>query len=218
MPWRAQTRGRRLRMPGFAPRLSWLFWWSGDLAGIVAGQTAVAVVHLDGDIGIIGQEPVDALAFDSGLVRYPPGPKTSCPQSAALGPGELSERERVLFLLARNESPTSGPRRPRTSDPNFGAVNTQGNHVMVGVGEHIGQRGQPVAFRRQRTRGAPVAGGPGGPPGWSWNDPPRTSEPAQCAGSAGAAPPRSPAPGQHTQVRTDAQGRRSDAGGGPGRS
>ncbi len=69
-------------MPGFAPRLglgfgrvlAWLFWWSGDLAGIVAGQTAVAVVHLDGDIGMNGQEPVDALAFDGGLVMYPSGP------------------------------------------------------------------------------------------------------------------------------------------------
>ncbi len=98
-------------MPGFAPRpglgfgrvLAWLFWWSGDLAGIATGQTAVAVVHLDGDIGIIDQEPVDALAFDGGLVMHPPGPKTSCPQSAALGPGDLGELERVLFLLARND-------------------------------------------------------------------------------------------------------------------
>ena len=62
-------------MPCFARRLdlgiggvlAGLLRWTGDLAGVVAGQTAITVVHLQDHVRMITQEPVDALALDGRL-------------------------------------------------------------------------------------------------------------------------------------------------------
>ncbi len=55
----------------------------------------------------------------------------------------------VWSCTARAENILPTKCGPPTPDLNFGAVNTQGNLVMVGVGEHIGQCAQRVAFGRR---------------------------------------------------------------------
>ena len=57
---------RRLDL-GIGGVLAGFLWWTGDLIGIISGQTAIAVVHLQDHVRMITQEPVDALALDGRL-------------------------------------------------------------------------------------------------------------------------------------------------------